>query len=89
MTAPGPHPGTVRWRVLAVLDDTAIQTQWSAPQIALRAGLDIGAVARALAWLRVYRLADLRVFIADAQSLFVITTAGRQVLAAGEQLQLA
>lgn len=89
MTAPGLHPGTVRWRVLAVLDETATQTQWSAPQIALRAGLGVASVARALGWLRGEKLAELRVFLADAQSLYTITTAGRQALAAGEQLQLA
>lgn len=88
MTGPAFRPGTVRWQVLAALDDTATQRQWSAPQIARRAELGVATVARALGWLRGEKLADLRVFIPDAQSLYQITPAGRQALAAGEQLQL-
>jgi hypothetical protein len=81
------EPGTARWRALSALADTEHQAQWSAAQIAVRAGLSLEVALGALGWLREHRHAELKVWLGK-ESLYEITTAGREALAEGAQLRL-
>lgn len=87
MDPPRVEQGTARWAVLDALCTTELQSQWTAPQVAVMTNLGLGTVLKALSWLRTNQLADLKAFI-GADSLYEANAAGVAARNAGAQLEL-